>query len=189
MAPGEERRVTAVARDADGRRVTDDVQYGWLPPDSRVFSLAGEGARPAVRATVEARSGMTALLRVVATQGGLSAEGSAKLVVSESSRRDDGGFGIPEPELVDEPNDNWRSRFDGERWQVNAAHPDYAATRVEARTRFRYLLACLTKEIVQRTHGGIGTEPVLESFIEILSHCERNLREPVGLSQRPRENT
>ena len=38
-------------------------------------------------------------------------------------------------------------------------------------------------------HGGIGTESVLESFIEILSHCERNMREPVSLSQRPRENT
>jgi len=67
--------------------------------------------------------------------------------------------------------------------------PDYVGTRAEARTRFRYLLACLTKEIVQRTLGGIGTESVLESFIEILSHCERNVREPVSLSQRARENT
>jgi hypothetical protein len=39
----------------------------------------------------------------------------------------------------------------------------------------------LTKEIVQRTHGALGTEPVLESFVEILTHAERNLREgPVG---------
>lgn len=188
IAPGEERRVTAVARDADGRRVTQGVRFAWLPPDGPAFSLTGGGARPAVRAAAEARSGMTALVRVVATQGDLSAEASATLAVSDSSRRDEGGFGIPEPELVDDPNGTWRSRFDGERWQVNAAHPDYAGTRAEARTRFRYLLACLTKEIVQRTHGGIGTEPVLESFIEILSHCERNLREPLSISQRPREN-
>jgi hypothetical protein len=68
------------------------------------------------------------------------------------------------------------------------AHPDYVGTRPEARTRFRYLLACLTKEIVQRTQGGIGTESVLESFIETLSHRERNVREPVSPSQRAREN-
>lgn len=60
-------------------------------------------------------------------------------------------LGIPEPELLDEPTASWRSRFDGQRWQVNAAHEDFAALASEPRARVRYLLTVLAKEIVQRT--------------------------------------
>jgi hypothetical protein len=184
IAPGQERRIAAVARDADGRRITDGVHFAWSVTGE--FSLVGDGPRPALRAQGDARSGMTAEIGVVATKDDRRAEGSATVVVSTDGKRDSEGFGIPEPELVDDPQGAWRSRFDGERWQVNASHPDYVGTRGDTRTRFRYLLACLTKEIVQRTHSGPGTEPVLESFVEILSHCERNLREPAGASQRPK---
>lgn len=191
LAPGEERRVSAVPRATDGRRVREGVAYAWtitasgVPGAAMPFSVTGVGARPAVRAAPGARIGSTATLELTATQGADVAQASATLVVADKEARDAAGFGIPEPELVDDPNGLWRSRFDGERWQVNAAHPDYLGARAEPRSRFRYLLACLTKEIVQRTHGGIGTEAVLESVIEILSHCERNLREPSGASERP----
>jgi hypothetical protein len=84
--------------------------------------------------------------------------------------------GVPEPELLDEPTASWRSRFDGQRWQVNAAHEDFAALAGEPRARVRYLLTLLAKEIVQRTHGGPGTEVALEGLVEILAHAERNLR-------------
>ena len=55
--------------------------------------------------------------------------------------------GVPEPELVDDSGARWRSRFDGQRWQVNASHEDYIALRGEPRTRLRYLLALFAKEV------------------------------------------
>jgi hypothetical protein len=176
LAPGAERRVIAAARDGEGRRVSDGLRFVWAI-EGGAFTVTGEGPRPAVRADADARAGQSATLRLVATQGDQRAEATASLLVADQPRREDSGFGIPEPELVDDPSTLWRSRFDGERWQVNAAHPDYLGSRGDGRTRFRYLLACLTKEIVQRTHGAIGTEPALESFVEILAHAERNLRE------------
>jgi hypothetical protein len=83
--------------------------------------------------------------------------------------------GIPEPELVDDPGGRWRSRFDGQRWQVNASHDDYIALRGEPRTRLRYLLALFAKEVALRAHGVPGSEEALESLVEILAHAERNL--------------
>ena len=80
-----------------------------------------------------------------------------------------------EPELIDDPGARWRSRFDGQRWQVNASHGDYIALRSEARTRLRYLLALFAKEVALRAHGVPGSEEALESLGEILAHAERNL--------------
>ncbi len=179
IAPGGERRVSAVAVDIDGRRITVGVSFVWSCRGNEHVMVVGDGPRPAVRAGADARPGLPATLQVVASQEGKTATAEASVVVNAQRPSDDkSGFGIPEPELVDDPNTLWRSRFDGERWQVNASHPDYLASSGDGRTRFRYLLALLAKEIVQRTHGTMGTEPVLESFVEILTHAERNLRDP-----------
>jgi hypothetical protein len=83
--------------------------------------------------------------------------------------------GVPEPELVDDAGGRWRSRFNGQRWQVNASHEDYIALRGESRTRLRYLLALFAKEVAFRAHGVPGSEEALESLVEILAHAERNL--------------
>ena len=85
-------------------------------------------------------------------------------------------LGIPEPELIDAPGASWRSRYAGQRWQVNAGHEDFAALAGEPRARLRYLLTLLAKEIVARTHGGPGADNALEGLVEILAHTERNLR-------------
>jgi hypothetical protein len=55
---------------------------------------------------------MTGVLRVAATQGDCEAEASVQVVVSENTRRDGDGFGIPEPELLDEPNGLWWGETD-----------------------------------------------------------------------------
>ena len=46
----------------------------------------------------------------------------------------------------------------------------------EGRGRFRYMLALLAKEIVQRSYGGPESGELLERLVEILAHAERNLR-------------
>jgi hypothetical protein len=113
-------------------------------------------------------------LCVEARQGDLVASASARVVVAEEDR-DDSSVGIPEPHLVNDADGAWRSRMLGERWEVNAEHDDYRALRADAKTRLRYLLMLLAKEIVLRSAGRPDVEGLLESVVEVLAHAERNL--------------
>ena len=176
VAPGAERRVRARAVDADGRAV-EDAEYAWQVVDDGGVgvSLEGEGARPAVAARPGAAIGGSAVLRVEASQGTRRASGEAVVEVAEDGRGGD-SLGIPEPNLVSDPDGAWRSRFAGDRWEVNDGHEDYRALRADGRARLRYLLALLAKEIVLRTTGRVETADVMESMVEVLAHAERNLR-------------
>jgi hypothetical protein len=172
---GRERRVEAVTTDRDGRRVADEVSLTWSSENESV-SVLGTGTRPFVRVQPDARAGLQTEIRVLATQGPAQAEAVATVLVAD--RPDpptDLSAGVPEPELVDDPGGRWRSRFDGQKWQVNASHEDYIALRGEPRTRLRYLLALFAKEVALRAHGVPGSEDALESLVEILAHAERNL--------------
>ena len=105
----------------------------------------------------------------MATQASERAEASATVLVADRPEPSaDLAAGVPEPELIDDPGARWRSRFDGQRWQVNASHEDYIALRGEPRTRLRYLLALFAKEVAFRAHGVPGSEEALESLVEIL---------------------
>lgn len=175
LAPGRERRLQAMAVDRDGRRVRGEVAMAWSS-DSSAIAIVGEGAKPLVRAQADARPGLQATIGIVATQAAARAEASATVVVTDRPEpTGDLAAGIPEPELVDDPGARWRSRFDGQRWQVNASHEDYIALRAEPRTRLRYLLALFAKEVALHAHGVPGSEAALESLVEILAHAERNL--------------
>jgi hypothetical protein len=176
LAPGRERRVFAAGVDEAGRRVAGEVELTWSA-DSPLLSIAGEGRRPAVLASAEARPGSRFTLFADGRQGDRSARGEAAVLIIEAEEPAPGlGFGIPEPELVDDAAATWRSRFDGRRWQVNASHDDYVALHGDPKARLRYLLALLAKEIALRTHGVPGSEAALDSLVEILAHAERNLR-------------
>jgi len=175
IAPGRERRVQAITVDRDGRRVRGEVALVWST-DNEALAIIGDGAKPFVRAQADARPGLRATITVVATQAAERAEASATVVVGDRPEPSaDLAAGVPEPELVDDPGARWRSRFDGQRWQVNATHEDYIALRAEPRTRLRYLLALFAKEVALRAHSVPGTEEALESLVEILAHAERNL--------------
>ena len=175
LAPGRERRVQAIAVDRDGRRVSGEIALAWSS-DNAAIVIVGEGTKPLVRVPADARPGLRAAITVVATQGAERVEASATVVVADRPEPSaDLAAGVPEPELVDDPGARWRSRFDGQRWQVNASHDDYIALRGEPRTRLRYLLALFAKEVALRAHGVPGSEDALESLVEILAHAERNL--------------
>jgi hypothetical protein len=116
------------------------------------------------------------VITVVAMCGQERVEASAIVLVDDRPEPSaDLAAGVPEPELIDDPGARWRSRFDGQRWQVNASHEDYVALRGEPRSRLRYLLALFAKEVALRAHGVPGSEEALESLVEILAHAERNL--------------
>ncbi len=197
---GRERRVTAVASDATGRRLPErtatktasqtiddeavacsqdqlgDVTFEWSV-GSPLLSIVGGDRRPAVIASTAARAGARDTLCVTARQGAKVATATANVTVAATDDLDLGArLGIPEPELIDAPGSAWRSRFDGQRWQVNAGHEDFLALAGEPRGRTRYLLTLLAKEIIQRTHGGPGADTALEGLVDILAHAERNLR-------------
>jgi hypothetical protein len=178
IAPGRERRVRAVATDSTGRKLgaLTDLGFTWSAGPG-VLSIVGGGPRPAILVAAAARPGTREAFQVLARQGEHVATASATVVVVDLAEAEAGGrLGIPEPELLDEPGAGWRTRFLGQRWQVNAAHEDFAALAGDARSRLRYLLTLLAKEIVSRTHGGPGADNALDGLVEILAHAERNLR-------------
>ncbi len=175
VAPGAERGVRAVARDADGRPIAE-ATFAWS-----VVNVAGghvtvrvDGDRPAVCASPDEPIGASATLLVVASDGHGTARGEARVEIGED--HDQASLGVPEPHLVSDAEGSWRSRMVGERWEVNDAHEDYRALRAEGKSRLRYLLLLLAKEIVLRTTGRVETADVMDSMVEVLAHAERNLR-------------
>jgi hypothetical protein len=174
LAPGHEHRARAEARDGDGRVIREGLSHRWSA-EGAGLAVHGEGPRPAVVAEATARVGTTGRLRVTVEKDGRTAEAEAAVEVVEP-RRDESGLGIPEPTLVDAPGETWRSRFDGERWEVNQMHEDYLALKGEARARLRYLVALLAKDLSQHAHRVPGAVEASEDVVAILALAERNLR-------------
>ena len=175
ISPGGERRVRAEARDRDGVRIREGVDYAWSIDDAGI-TIIGEGTRPALAARGDMLPGVTARLVLTARAGERTATACAPVTVidvgDESARQ---RAGVPDPELVADAAGDWRSRFVDGRWQVNEAHEDYVALRGEPRRRMRYLLALFAKEIVQRTYGEDGSDRLLERLVAVLAYAERNL--------------
>jgi hypothetical protein len=174
VAPGREHRARADARDRDGRPIREGVSCRWVV-EGAGFAVHGDGARPAVAVDGSVRPGATARLCLTVEKDGLTAEAAATVEVVEPAV-DEAGLGIPEPTLVDAPGETWRSRFDGARWEVNQMHEDYLALKAEARSRLRYLLALLAKDLAQRAHPVPGAVEASEDVAAILALVERNLR-------------
>jgi histidine kinase/DNA gyrase B/HSP90-like ATPase len=174
VAPGREHRVRAEARDAEGRRIAEGVGFRWSV-ERAGFEVRGEGPRPAVVADGALRPGTTGRLRVEAERDGCAVSAEATLEVVEP-RIDETGLGIPEPHLVDAPGETWRSRFDGARWDVNQMHEDYLALKGEPKSRIRYLVALLAKDLAQHAHRVPGAVEASEDVAAILALVERNLR-------------
>jgi hypothetical protein len=174
VSPGREHRARAEAFDGDGRRLRRGVSYRWSI-EGPGFFVRGEGARPAVSAEPAIRPGSVARLRVEATSGELQAMAQAAVEAVEAPV-DEVAFGIPEPQLVDAAGETWRSRFDGTRWEVNQMHEDYLALKADSRSRLRYLLALLAKDLAQHAHRVPGAIEASEDMVAILSLAERNLR-------------
>lgn len=172
---GGERRAQARPVDREGRAISNGLVLEWTI-DHPGFTIRGRGTRPAVAAAGDLLVGAEARLHVVVRQGDREATASAPVVVTAARQRPDrGGAGIPRPELIDAPGAAWRSRMSGSAWQVNAAHEDYVALG-DGRSRLRYLVALLGKEIVARTYAHPGAGELLEHLVAVLAHAERNLR-------------
>ncbi len=80
LAPGRERRVLGVGVDESGRRVLGELDIVWTTA-SPVLSIAGEGRRPAVLASANARPGSRFSLVAEGQQGERRARGEAVVVI------------------------------------------------------------------------------------------------------------
>ncbi|HEY6035391.1 MAG TPA: ATP-binding protein [Kofleriaceae bacterium] len=174
VGAGGERRLTARAVDADGRTVRTGLSFGWAIAGEG-FTLAGDGPRPALRAAGDLLPGAEGMVSLVISQGETTASALAVVRCADPKKRERGSEGIPKPVLIDAPGASWRSRMEGDLWQVNAGHEDYVALD-DGRARLRYLVALLGKEIVHRTYGQPGTGELLEHLVAVMAHAERNLR-------------
>jgi hypothetical protein len=171
---GNERRISARAVDGEGRTVRTGLSFGWAIAGDG-FTLAGDGPRPALRASGDLLPGAEAVVSLVVSQGEITESALAVVRCADPKKRGRDHEGIPRPVLIDAPGASWRSRMEGDTWQVNAGHEDYLALD-DGRARIRYLVALLGKEIVQRTYSQPGAGDLLEHLVAVMAHAERNLR-------------
>jgi histidine kinase/DNA gyrase B/HSP90-like ATPase len=165
------RRLRARPRDAAGREIREHMDFIWAC-NSEQSRIEGDQDEATFQAGEECE---TATVWVVATQGERHTSGEATVEVVEERAELTPPAGIPQPEFVNEPTGNWRSRFRDGQWQVNAGHRDYLIAAETPRRKLRYLTALLAKEIVLHSfpHPQHGT--VLERMVEVLTITDRRL--------------
>jgi hypothetical protein len=165
MATATRRRFRAVPVDIAGRRILAPVTWSWR--------LDGEGhldwSDNEATFTAPASSG-EAQIEVTVRQDRLQASAVATAHFSEELAGREKVSGIPEPEPVSAPNEPWRSRLVGDRWQFNTGHRDYMTASRNERQRLLYLIHLLAKEVVLRNFGGPGEDVLLERMVEVLTH-------------------
>ena len=174
LTPGNPRIVRARALDAEGRVVGGRVDYLW-----RLIGLSGTleelpslGSKVRLFADEAPAQGR---LRVTACQGDRRASTEIEIEVHEPRDGGDGSEGVPEPELVSDPGGRWRSRLEGERWQVNSAHDSYLAVSDRPALKLRYLALLFAKEVVVMNHRDPKLVEPLEEMIDVFAYADRNL--------------
>jgi hypothetical protein len=168
-----ERRVRAMASDAEGRHLDTLLVFAWQlsPGLGQLVTTDDAAASVAFQAADRPAKGT---LLVVCRSGSIEARAEASINVVEAiGQRDQ--HGVPDPELVDLPAASWRSRMCEGRWQVNAAHPDGRAIANRPALRLRYLALLFAKEIVLRNSGDPRIEGALEQLVEVAAYADREL--------------
>lgn len=165
------RAVRAVARDTNGTVVSEEVSWEWRVADGPV-TIEPDGARAVVAAHDVAGE---ALVEVSARQAGTVVEGRCTVLVVDDLGGIDRSAGIPEPQFVEDPHGDWRSRFDDGRWQVNSAHRDFLVVAGQPRRKLRYLAALLAKEVVVHSFPLPQGGALLERLVSVLTLTEPRL--------------
>jgi hypothetical protein len=176
-----ERIVRAVAFDAAGHPVIEDLEHTWALAPRELGGLTTiEGASDRVRVCGGERP-MCGTLSVEVLQGEARVRAEAPVEVVERLARGPSGEGIPEPELVHQPASTWRSRMVDGRWQVNSGHRDFRAVAERPAIKLRYLAMLFAKEVVLRSASDPRLEEPLEQLVEVAAYGDRNIagkREP-----------
>ncbi len=173
--PGGSRRARAIVTDLHGQQIRAETAWTSSSP---LLVIEGTGQARTVHLGELAEPGIY-MITVIAEANGGAASCTTELVIIDGPMAGGTGAGIPEPTLVEEPGQSWRSRLSAERWQVNIGHPDFRALAAEPRARLRYMVALFAKDLtLTSTHP--ANEPVLEQMIEVIAHAERNMLRTPG---------
>lgn len=184
-----ETKARANALDADGKVITDGVDFSW-----ELWGHVGHLREPAELARVvsfvageSVAEGILSVL-VKATDGDREASAAVPVEVVETlpTGSDEG---IPEPELIDQAGARWRSRVHEGRWQVNIGHADYKSSSARPALKLRYLAMLFAKEIVLRSSQDPRLDEPLEQVIEVAAYADRQLTEKPPRGRRRRKKT
>jgi hypothetical protein len=165
------RTLRAVAQDANGTPIADQVTFEWSVAEGGV-TLEPQGSRVVVVAPDAAGE---AHIAVVARRGDRVASADAVVVVVDELGGDASRAGIPEPTFVDDPQGEWRSRLNEGRWEVNQGHRDFLAVARQPRRKLRYLAALLAKEVVVHSFPLPQGGALLERLVSVLTLTEPRL--------------
>ena len=167
------RKLRAEALDANGVRIRRGIDYIWT-----IDSPLGRLSPLAEAETILQAGSDTGSVRVTVTarQDERSAQGESLVEITEAGATSDSTrSGIPEPVFVREPQAAWRSRMNGNQWEVNSAHPSFLTAAETPRRKLRYLTALLAKEVVVHSFPGPQFGTALERLVEVITITERRL--------------
>jgi len=165
------RALRAVARDANGVSITESVAWEWLVHEGPA-TLEPSGPRVVVAALDLAGE---ARIAVAATHAGRTVQAEAVVQVVDDLGGADLRAGIPEPQFVEDPHGDWRSRLADGRWEVNQGHRDFLAVAGQSRRKLRYLAALLAKEVVVHSFPLPQGGALLERLVSVLTLTEPRL--------------
>ncbi len=168
------RKARAAPLDAAGHPVEAPVAFEWRleGPVGSLEAIEGSPEIVIVRASALPGEGV---LAVTARAGDRAAEARAPVEILEEIPSRGADEGIPDPELVDQPGDAWRSRMREGRWQVNVGHREYRAIADQAALKLRYLSMLFAKEVVLRSSQDPRLEHPLEQLVEVAAYADRNI--------------
>ena len=166
--------VRVSARDALGHEIVEPPALRFRTAGA--FATAVRGGDDAMEAVLTSgHDPGRGTLEIEARSGGRTAVARVEYEILAHALPPDPGFGVPDPAWIDDAAGSWRSRIVEDRWEVNAAHPDFAAC-AGAAAKLRYLTLLLAKELALRGSAGEGPiEAALERAIGIVSSAERSL--------------
>lgn len=166
------RTFRADARDAAGVRIDRALVIEWSAEPEAV-TIEPTGERTAlVRAGEETGA---SILRAVVREGGEEFRAEADIEIVDELDAGAARAGIPEPVFVHEPYGAWRSRLNGERWEVNSGHPDFLLAAETGRRKLRYIASLLAKEVVLHSFPMPQLGPTLERLVSVMAMTERRL--------------
>ena len=165
------RALRALAHDANGVSIAEDVSWEWIVREGPA-TLEPNGPKAVVAALDIAGDVRIAL---TARHAGRTAEAEAVVQIVDDLGCADQSAGIPEPQFVEDPHGEWRSRLADGRWEVNQGHRDFLAVAGQPRRKLRYLAALLAKEVVVHSFPLPQGGALLERLVSVLTLTEPRL--------------
>ncbi len=174
LASGDSTVVRISARDALGHEIAEPTSFRFKTAGAFATAI-GRDDEPFEVVLTSGNDPGRGMLEIEGRADGRTAVARVAYEILAYALQPESGFGAPDPTWVEDAAGSWRSRVADDRWEVNAAHPDFLTCGSPA-AKLRYLTLLLAKELALRgAAAGTAAESVLERAIGIASSAERAL--------------